>query len=250
GCVPLTINFQSSTSNAISWNWNFGDNALFYQGPSLLHTYEDAGQYSVTLTATSVYNCTNTLTLNNMIEAYALPNASFTVNPDGVISFVDPLVYFFNTSSNSVQWNWDFGDQSSSTYENPNHLYADTGRYNIELIAISEHSCSDTTYKSIYIKPDFSLYMPNAFTPNSDLVNDDYGPVGQFEGIKEYQLYIYNRWGDLVFDSKDIYERWNGKKYNDNALSHCQDGAYVWYVNVRDFMEKEYSYQGSVVLLK
>ncbi len=92
--------------------------------------------------------------------------------------------------------------------------------------------------------------MPNAFTPNSDLVNDDYGPVGQFEGIKEYQLYIYNRWGDLVFDSKDIYERWNGKKYNDNALSPCQDGAYVWYVNVRDFMEKEYSYQGSVVLLK
>jgi gliding motility-associated-like protein len=248
GCIPLSVNFEKNTMNSIFWAWDYGDGNTS-QGPTGANIYENAGLYTITLTARSKDDCENSLTNNNMIEAYELPIADFSINPT-VSTILSPDYNFYNLSFSSVQWQWDFGDNYTSNIENPYHTYNDTGRYTIQLIVYSEYLCSDTIEKSLYVEPDFTLYMPNAFTPNGDLENDEFGPIGIFDGIKEYQYYIFNRWGELVFESNDFNEKWNGKKYNDQNYDYSPDGAYIWYINVRDYMERKYQYKGSVILLK
>jgi gliding motility-associated-like protein len=248
GCVPLSVNFEKNTMNSVFWTWDYGDGNIS-QGPTGENTYENAGFYTVTLTAKSNDDCENSLTINDMIEAYELPIADFSINPL-TSTILSPEYNFYNSSYSSVQWQWDFGDNSTSDLESPYHTYNDTGIYSIQLIVFSEHLCSDTTTKSLYVEPDFTLFMPNAFTPNGDLENDKYGPVGVFNGIKEYQYYIFNRWGELIYESTDINQKWNGKKYNDQNYEYSPDGVYIWYINVRDYLERKYQYKGSVILLK
>jgi len=83
---------------------------------------------------------------------------------------------------------------------------------------------------------DSTLYIPNAFTPNGDMANDGFAPVGKFDGIKEYGLYIYDCWGELIFKTDDVNEQWDGRKYNYSQYDICQNGSYVYYIQLIDFM--------------
>src|SRR4030095_9088605 len=120
----------------------------------------------------------------------------------------DALVRFINTSlySNTVQW--DFGDNQLSNQINPYHAYTDTGTFIIMLIVTSQHGCIDTAYGDVIVKPDFSFYVPNVFTPNHDGVNEVFAGVGI--GVKESTMYIYDRWGEIIFQSNSLETPWDG----------------------------------------
>ena len=183
-----------------------------------------------------------------MLEVYPNPVAAFTPTPtQGTL--IDAIIDFNNQSMDGTNWYWQFGDGSSSTEEHPSYMYSDTGWHQVMLVASSINGCLDTTYSDVYIAPDFSIFFPNAFTPNGDLQNDDFGGIGVFEGIKEYDLLIYNRWGELVYRTDDPYQSWNGRKYNDQANPLSPDGAYAYIALVRDYLERKYEYKGMFILL-
>ena len=247
GCSPLVVSFTPISNDAVAWSWDLGDGSTSVgQTPS--HTYSSVGTYDVSLTVTGTNGCSNSLLKGAMLEVYPNPVAAFTPTPtQGTL--IDAIIDFNNQSMDGTNWYWQFGDGSSSTEEHPSYMYSDTGWHQVMLVASSINGCLDTTYSDVYIAPDFSIFFPNAFTPNGDLQNDDFGGIGVFEGIKEYDLLIYNRWGELVYRTDDPYQSWNGRKYNDQANPVSPDGAYAYIALVRDYLERKYEYKGMFILL-
>jgi len=255
GCVPLIVNFTHSISPVpATFLWNFGDpNASTFNtssSPNSTHLYGDAGTYNVSLTIQTTDGCIANTQINNMIEAYPLPVASFYANPP-VGSIEEPFVSFVNTSLGSMKWYWWFddaasGNENSTTEENPIHAFRNAGNYEVELIAETNHGCRDTTYGTIHIKDIFSIYIPNAFSPNSDGINDFFAPV--FTGVDEYKMLIFNRWGENIYETEDINQPWDGKVKNGTEVAMIAVYSYV--IIVKDINGKDHRYIGHVTLLK
>jgi gliding motility-associated-like protein len=256
GCPEHCVNFTDLSTIASpdfiqSWVWNFGDGGTSgLQNPP--HCYPNSGLYSITLTATSNHLCSSTLIIPDMVEVYQNPVASFYADPPfGTIN--DPNISFINTTHGAVSYSWNFGDQlavgatNTSTLTNPSHAYTSSGVYPVNLIATSIHGCEDRVSIPVEIKPEFTFYIPNAFTPeNFDNVNDVFTGMGV--GIEKYEMWIFDRWGENIFYTNDIYKGWNGKKLGKSDV--VQQDVYIWKVKLTDIFGKKHEYIGHVTLLK
>jgi len=255
GCVPLLVHFSNSIAPPPAYYlWDFGDpnsgNSNMSAASNPFHMYNSAGVYDVSLTVQTSNGCTVSAQINNMIESYALPVASFYTDPP-VGSIEEPIIEFVNTSIGSSQWVWWFNDVSSglnntSALQNPTHFFNNTGLYQVMLIAITNHGCKDTSYRPLRINDIFSIYIPDAFTPNGDGLNDFFIPV--FSGVQKFQMFIFNRWGKKVFETENISEPWDGKVFNDTEVAMMDVYSYV--IVVKDNNGKDHHYVGKVTLLK
>jgi len=244
GCGPLTIRFTDSSfvqgSTIYSWNWNFGDGHYdTIQNP--VHVYANEGIYPVSLDITTADGCLGFLTIDKAIEIYPEPVADFT--PDPYSATILQPVYFINHSTGASVYQWNFGDGTGSALENPQHLYNDTGRYVIYLVAINEYGCDDTSFNEVIMNPTFTVYIPNAFSPNHDGLNEMFTISGI--GIKNYELFIWNRWGELVFKGTDC--GWNGKSRNNDF---AKEDVYVYRVMFTDIFNDRHKLDGRVSLIK
>lgn len=256
-CNPICVQFTDTSSVTGSfinqWNWEFGDNSPHSSAAAPEHCYSTPGQYSVTLTATSANGCSSTLTNNNMIEIYNRPSAAFTPSPLTVTEF-DPLITFYNQSSSDVvQWYWDFGDGDStnSSLPNPEHFYPSSPdtTYPVTLIVRNNNNCYDTATNQIVITPEYVFYIPNAFTPDNDGKNDYF--FGKGVGIIEYDLWIFDRWGNMIYHGQKIpveNAKWDGKANNGENVA--QIDVYVWKVQLKDIFNKQHNYIGTVTLVR
>lgn len=256
GCEPLCVNFQSVSSiltgSNTQWLWTFGNNGPISnsQTPSNCYTNDSiysVNYFNVSLTVTSDSGCTSILSKNNYITVYPNPNAGFTVQPE-IASITNPLISITNLSTGANYWTWDFGDTSidSSSFLNPTHVYADSGTYIITLITSTQYNCVDTAYQTVIIEPDFIFYIPNAFTPDGDGINDSFTGKGIF--IFNYEMSIFDRWGNLIFFSDDINTPWNGKANQGADLA--QADVYVYVVKIVDFNKRKHNYSGIVTLVR
>ena len=255
GCEPLCISFLNSSSIATGNNaiylWSFGDGSPTSSSQSLDHCYNNDSVYAanffdVTLTVTSDSGCISTLSKNNYIAVYPNPNADFTVQPT-TTTITDPIISFTDLSTGGNFWNWNFGDTDSSSVFNPSpHAYADSGTYTITLITTTQYGCGDTTNQTIVIESDFIFYIPNAFTPDGDGLNDNFTGKGIF--INTYEMSIFDRWGNLIFFTDDIGKPWDGKANHGSAIA--QDDVYVYVVKVVDFNRRKHNYRGIVTLVR
>jgi len=248
GCGPLCVNFTNTTSSVQSSAWIFGDgNSSSLNSPE--HCYNDAGSYPVSLSVIDNNGCSNSITAANYITVFPNPVAGFSYSPVE-ITILNPTVNFIDQSISSTNWIWSFGDptDASLSEQHPNFTYPDTGSYRVQQIVVNEFGCRDTAENFIYIKPDFALYVPNTFTPNGDAVNDEFFPMGVGINATEYALYVYDRWGNLIFHSTDPKQGWNGRANNGTQLS--QQDTYVWKVVLKDVLEKRHRYIGHVNLIK
>jgi len=253
GCAPLCVQFrdQSSTSSGkiIQWVWGYGNgDSSSEQSP--IYCYSKAGKYSVNLTVLTNAGCSSSLDVNNYITTYSRPDASFTTSPKPA-TIVDPTIRFINQSTDRygiVQWFWTFGDQtdSASGQQNPVHTYQDTGTYCTTLVATNSNGCADTTTNCLVIEPAFTLYIPDAFSPNGDGKNDIFLPKGQY--VKGYEMYIFDRWGQQIFHTNNINEGWNGRINNGGAT--CQEDIYVYLITAYDSRNQKHTYTGSLNLVK
>ena len=174
------------------------------------------------------------------------PIASFIVNPT-TTTIIDPIISFTDFSIGSDIWNWNFGDQDSSNLNNPApHIYADTGIYIIRLISSTNLGCSDTAYQTIVIEPEFVFYIPNAFSPDGDGINDSFIGKGIF--IKKYDMTILDRWGDVIFYTDNVNMPWDGKA--NNGINIALQDVYVYVIKVLDFKDNKHQYRGKVTLLR
>lgn len=254
GCEPLCAPFQNSSSiltgSNISQLMDFGDGNTT-SSQDLLHCYTNSSvyspaYYSPTLTVTSDSGCVTTVSKNNYITVYPNPVSDFTVEEE-VVSIINPVISTSNLSIGGDFWNWNFGDSNTSSIFSPGpHTYADTGTYVITLITSTQYNCIDTAYKTIIVDPDFAFYVPNVFSPNGDGINDSFTGKGIL--IDEYEMRIFDRWGNMVFITKDLLEPWDGKANYGSGVA--QQDVYVYVINLTDFKRKKHEYKGIVTLVK
>ncbi len=256
GCDPLCISFQDlstvSSGNNIQWQWNEGDGSAISNSQNFDHCYANSSvnssaYYSVTLAVTSDRGCVTTMAKNNYITVYPTPLADFTVLPSKT-TIVNPVISTIDASLGVDLWTWDFGDGSVSgntSFQNP-HSYADTGTYLITLITATQFGCMDTAFQTIIIEPDFLFFIPAAFSLNGDNNNDTFSGKGIF--IKEYEMSIYDRWGNLIYKTNAIAHPWDGR-VNNSAEIALQD-VYVYSIKVTDLKNEVHLFKGTVALIK
>jgi gliding motility-associated-like protein len=250
GCAPLCVSFTDLSTVAggtiNSWAWDFGgDGTSTSQNPS--HCFNTPGFYSISLTVTSNAGCSNDTTITNMINVFANPVAAFTWNPNPA-SVLDTLVAFNNQSSTDViTWDWTFGDGGSSTVQDPIHSYpAVEGSYIATLFVTNSNGCVDSATNTVIVLPEFTFYIPNAFTPNGDGINDDFN--GKGIGITKYEMMIFDRWGNMIFITDSLYKNWDGRA--NYGAEVAQQDVYVWKVKLTDVFDKKHNYIGTVTIVK
>ncbi len=233
-----SIQFFNTSIGSLDGYWNFGDN--FYSSEvNPIHYYSNNGTYTVSLTAAPNSSCNSTTTLLvNVNNTDVVANFNYT-NPQDTYDAI-----FKNTSSNATNFFWDFGDGQSSVLINPIHTFTNMGTQVVCLLASNELGCNDTLCKVISIDAGWTFYVPNTFTPNGDNLNDQFYAFAT--NIKNLKLSVYDRWGEIIFSTTDIYQGWNAT-YKGKEV---QNGVYVWKAEFSDFKSKFHSVTGHIQVLR
>ncbi len=229
-------------SSIVSWEWDFGcGHNSFIQNP--MHVFDTAGSFKVKLKTTTSDGCVFIDSLPVPLVIYPKPVAKFNPIPS-VVSIFRPEVYFDNKSTGAVNYLWSFGDGTTSTDNYPTHMFPNVaGYYKTTLLAYSSFGCFDSISETIYVKNEFTLYAPNAFTPDKDF-NQTFLIKG-YE-MNNFHLKIFNRWGELLFETNDETEGWDGT----HKGIKCPLGVYVYVVNVTDNEGINHSKKGHISLIR
>ncbi len=235
GCFPVTTNLVNATDESFFGicEWDMGDGTILPTCSDISYTYATPGIYEPSLTVTSNQGCVFTDTLDTPIEVYDYPDAQFTWTPNPVTT-LDNVVDFINLSDNAETYIWDFGGLGASTEEEPllELPPVDLATYEVCLIAENAFGCADTTCNIIGVQSETSIYVPNAFTPDNDGLNEVFAPViGGGVLAEEYLFRIWNRWGDIVYQTTVPGEGWNGN-YQSGGY-YVQNDVYVWELRFR-----------------
>ncbi|MBU3661108.1 MAG: PKD domain-containing protein [Flavobacteriales bacterium] len=232
GCAPLTVNFSNLTPGSpTNCLWTLG-NGVTLNGCNATYTFTTPGCYDVTL-SNSVGGCAGSQTSNDYICVTASPNASFSMNPS-VFSTSPQTINFINNSSNATSYEWNFGDGSTSDLLSPSHIYNNTEiGYTVTLTATNAAGCTDVHSVSIGSTDGLVYYIPNTFTPDGDGFNQTFQPVFT-SGFDPYnfQMLIYNRWGELIFESYDASKGWDGSYGTEGGL--VEDGTYTYKITFKN----------------
>lgn len=240
GCAPLEVEFRnhSGFTDETKYFWDFGDGIGTSTAIHPTYTYNKPGNYKVTLHA---FNRTGTesaqYTAEQLVRTYPQPRADFVVRKEQVYTPDEP-VYVANYSQRANWYRWDFGDGTiyeGEEFMEPVHYYKKPGVYDIKLLVRSPHGCMDslTIQRAVTAIGGGSIQLPNAFTPS--LAGPNGGRIegaGQNDvfhphikgGVVSYHLQIFNRWGELVFETKDKGIGWDG--YYKGQL--CPSDVYIY----------------------
>ena len=162
-----------------------------------------------------------------------------------------PQIYFTDATNGAVvaNWNWSFGDanNSSGTGAATSFNYGNAGTYEVSLVVTSNYGCMDSTTKTVIVDDEYMVYVPNAFSPNYDGVNDMFSAKG--EGINDFKMYIFDRWGNQVFFTDDIDKGWDGTMRSGGG-EVLQEDLYIWKIELRTFKKEPKQLKGTVSLIK
>ncbi|MCF8372327.1 MAG: gliding motility-associated C-terminal domain-containing protein [Bacteroidales bacterium] len=252
GCQPLTIQFsENSPDVGQTYLWDFSDSDIYNYSASKnpVHVFQNPGIYEVSLKVISPWNCTSEAQHHEDIIVYPKPISLFYADPV-VTNIIDPIVSFSNQSVDVHTSRWAFGDGDSVIAHTPypHSFPPEPGKFTVSLIAITAEGCRDTSYQTITIEEkDDIFYIANAFNPYSNVDgNTIFKPVISLLDENSYHFYIYNRWGELIFETNDIDVGWDGT-YGSDA---CQVGSYTWLAIFRDLNGKDYRKTGTVTIVK
>ena len=232
GCGSLDVTFWADSVNQ-GWTylWDFGNGQTSPQVGTTITQFDQIGCYDLSLTVTNAAGCTAQTTYADGVCIFANPVAAFEAS-DYILDSNQPLVSFTNNSLNAVSYSWDFGDGQTSFATDPQHMYPNAvATYTIQLVAFNEVNCTDTSSIKVSVVEDLSIYVPNSFTPNDDENNQQFLPILS-AGFKNntYRLLIFNRWGEVVFESRDPEVGWDG--HEGFSSTPCQDGTYTWKISL------------------
>jgi gliding motility-associated-like protein len=233
GCIPLTVTFTDQTvptASDYTYNWNFGDGETSNTA-SPVHTYTQAGVFDVSLTVTNAAGCQSTYTQNGIIKVYNAPVAGFSANPQTL--YIDqPVTTIIDGSVGNVT-NWTYLVSDGSQFNSPNFTlnFQQTGTYTITQTVSDGFGCEDQTTLIIEVLPVSEIFIPSAFTPgNDDNINEVFKPIGT--NLNDFKMYIYNRWGEIIFTTMDINEGWNGNIRNSDV--QAKPDVYLWMIEYLD----------------
>jgi gliding motility-associated-like protein len=218
-CTPASFEFTNNTpaipDNTISYSWRLNQEEIS-TATNLKRTIFNGGldilSYQTQLVATSDEGCIGMYALPDTLSVFPFPIARFVATPKRTTTY-DALVNFTDSSYGSTDWQWHFDvDSQQGFLENESFDYTQHPGYrNVKLVVKNEYGCADSTNQEIFIEPQPNVYAPNAFTPDGDQINDTWSP--KYNDIERvFSFKIYNRWGDLIFDSLGLDAKWDGKE--------------------------------------
>jgi gliding motility-associated-like protein len=255
GCAPVTTTFTNLSAVAAGSQcvWYLSNGTVLTGCENVSYTFNNPGCYDVTLEVTSANGCSNSLTFEDYVCVQAYPLAYFTYSPNQPTT-INSTVNFTNGSIGASSYEWFFGDGATSNAIDPNHTYADIeGDYIVTLVASTSFGCTDTARSIVNIVEELIFYVPNTFTPDGDDYNETFQPVftSGFDPF-DFHLMIFNRWGELIFESYDASIGWDGT-YGGKATGAdlVKDGTYVWKIEVKTKLNDERKmFVGHVNVLK
>ena len=251
GCAPLEVQFAATVDAAVTgFDWDFGNGGSSDLGPATTYTYVQDGLFSVSLTVTDTNGCAASSFLANAVVVSTGAEAVFLTWPARV-SVEDPSFTVEHVPVNGVSYQWAFGTDSITASGTFRWTVEDAviGAYPICLVATDSLGCSAVSCANVFIDDALTVFVPNAFTPDGDDLNETFLPSILGLDPDSYQLIIADRWGREVFSSTDHTEAWTGAARNSGEL--LPQGVYVWRLLVRDnFGAEGKEYIGTVTLLK
>ena len=246
--TDIAINITAGTPPfSVLYAYGVNTELITNVGVSEIVSTNTAGTYSL-LNITDKEGCqAKNLSGKAIININPIPNAEFTVYPQPA-DILNPIIYFSDISNghSSGLWNFDNGNTLSTNFGEVTHLFNDTGSYRVSLIIESDSGCIDTAWKNIIISPVFTVYIPNAFSPNNDLDNNYFLPV--ISGVVEYEFSVYNRQGQKIFYTNETNVGWDGNI--DGSNQQAMKGVYVYAITLKDFNGKIKTYEGTVTLIR
>jgi gliding motility-associated-like protein len=229
--------------NILSWNYNFGDGSSSgEQNPA--HSFNYVGQFNISLEVTTELGCVNDTIIHALVEVHKVPTANFQASTL-LASELDPEIDFYNNSEDAITYQWSFGNGDLSFDENPVYTFNNTQDYDVTLIAISASGCSDEITKVVHIHPEYTIFIPNAFTPDGDGINDIFEAKGN--GISGFEMQVFDRWGGVVFESSNLELGWDGTNFSGDPTDN---GIYMYHVALYDYNGRLWVYNGELNLMR
>lgn len=249
GCTPLKVffnNISKPIDSTYSIKWDYGDGSKG-SGISPTYTYNNSGVFSVNLEVISPIGCKTSRNFPNWVKVKQGTKADFVYSPEQVSTFKN-TVAFTDKSTNATQFQWFFDNRGYSILQNPVFKFRDSGVQRVKLLVSNNVGCTDSIVKLIDVIPQVTYWLPNAFTPNEDGNNDTYKGTGILEGIRDFDLKIFNRWGERVFQTSDPTEGWNGLKNNKGEPS--QQGVYLCIVTYKSPRGEQFELRNYATLIR
>lgn len=250
GCAPLDVAFTNTTDPGMigGCTWDFGDGGTSTDCGTL-HTYVQSGSYTVSLTVRSPEGCEGDTTLYHIVHVDPSPSARFTFGPQPT-DFYHPEITFTDGSSPDVlSWTWRFPDGHPASSSEPSPVVrfpGEAGVFPAELAVVNEYGCTDTISQLVVIDGVFSVFAPNAFTPDGDAVNPVFLPIVRDAFAEDHELRIFDRWGREVFSTKDPDQGWDGSVLG----AAPKTDVYVWKLKARSTVDRiTRVYTGHVTVL-
>ncbi|MBW7867897.1 MAG: PKD domain-containing protein [Brumimicrobium sp.] len=258
GCAPLCPTITStSTVNSPSilskYEWTLS-NGKSYSGNSFTDCFDNITgmdvSYDVNLKVTSDKGCVSQTSTPNYIKVYHNPIADFYFTPSNP-DVINPDVDFHNTSLYANSYYWVIGDNISSEFEPDVEFPYEPKIYDVLLIASTDKGCTDTARSVVDVKDKVIFYIPNTFTPDHDEYNEMFKPIfASGYDPQTYTLLIFDRWGEIIFESHDVNVGWKGT-YGVDSNTIVKDGTYLWKIDFKETMsDKHHTYTGHVNVLK
>lgn len=247
-CEPGIFQIANTTDPNLwaSVTWLVNDEEVFVDQEIITTQSYDAGTYDLQMTVTSYEGCIVTTLFEDVLVVAPSPTAAFTFSPSPPTMFNTQVL--FNNSSvggETYQWWFEEGTPDFSSSENPSTTFPDgqIGTYEVMLVTTSNLGCTDTVTVDVQVYPEVILYAPNSFTPDGDEHNQDWRVYIEGIDVYDFELTIYNRWGEIVWETRDPEQAWDAT-YNGKPVS---DGTYTWFIRTRDLLDDEkYEFQGHV----
>lgn len=238
---PVAFLNGSITTGPVVYSWDFGDgNSSSLENPN--HLYEASGTYLTTLIVGSLLGCADTTSLLINVELRPAPMAKFTIHPTDTSIFY-PTVYFTDQSTSGSTCSIDWGDGVITDCSILQHDYTEPGIYVVKEIVAGDNGCTDTATIQVTIRPEFRFFIPNAFTPDGDGLNDTFKP--SLFGVYNYRFMIFNRFGQQIFDTTDPDTAWDGTY--EGAL--CAPDIYVYKIIFSDEVSQSGQIRSGTVMV-
>lgn len=248
-CPPAEIKFTNLSTpldNTYDIFWEFGDGETS-TALSPVHQYKKPGLYNVRMQINSPIGCMTDTIFEAMIRITNPPIANFDYEPKE-LSNLAPEATFFDGSQNAARWDWFVNGQIVAQRPEFNYEFRDTGLQAVTLIVTHPFFCQDTLTKYIDVTPEVTFFMPNAFTPNEDTNNEFFLGNGILLGIEDYKMEVWDRWGQLIFQSETPNAGWNGRVNNDGR--QVQSGVYVYKINFTGPRGTPHEYKGYATVIR
>ncbi len=255
-CEPGKFVFTNTSNNlneiaTVLLEYGDGSDELLIGSAGATHDFINPQVYNLNATVTSIYGCVYTNFYPGLVTVIANPVADFNMSSNPTTIFETTVTMQDKSSAGVVSWNWSSpgSTPSGSLIENPTFKFPDgvVDKYTIQLIVRTAEGCTDTVERILSVNSDILFFAPNAFTPDGDEFNQTWS--FSISGIDEYnfELLIFNRWGETIWETHDIHSEWDGTYHG----KHVPAGTYTWIARVKDvYTDSKKEFNGVIDVLK